>query len=435
MAERLEVAWPDPVCRVLIALEAAGHEAYVVGGCVRDLLLGRPVRDYDVATDATPDRVQALFPRTRLTGVKHGTVTVLVGDMAVEVTTYRVESRYSDGRRPDHVTFTPHLQLDLARRDFTVNAVAVSLRGEVVDPYGGRADLRCRRIRAVGDPELRFREDGLRLMRAIRFAAELGFDIEAGTLDGMHRAWERLKCVARERIGQEWMRVAASDWWRIAGLVASGPWLAAMPAPCGQLRAGFEALAADPAAAGRWQRWVTADSVPLPLPAVALATWIYAADSDATVAAEVARALAWPGALGRQAAAVAALARDDPAGWTPDRWREQLFAAGRTHVLAACTVLDVLKPGAGGPAVVERSPAGADHPWRTRLYQTYAAAQPLWSLQELAVDGGDLTALGFRGRAVGEALRRLARDVLSGTVANRREALLSRLEAYREDGA
>src|SRR5688500_5357446 len=162
-----------PALEVCRRLAAAGHQAHVVGGCVRDVLLGRPAKDWDVATSALPDDVQKIFRRTVPTGIAHGTITVLVGKDHVEVTTYRGEGAYSDARRPDHVVFGVTLEEDLARRDFTVNALAWDPIGRAVhDPFGGRADVAARVLRAVGAASARFAEDGLRIVRAVRFVAQ-----------------------------------------------------------------------------------------------------------------------------------------------------------------------------------------------------------------------------------------------------------------------
>ncbi len=166
---------------VLRKLEQAGFAAYFAGGCVRDTLLGRPVHDWDVATAARPERVQALFPRTVPTGIRHGTVTVLLDGGGCEVTTFRAESGYSDARRPDAVEFLSDLAGDLSRRDFTVNAMALDAAGNLTDLHGGRADLERGLIRCVGDPAARFSEDALRMLRAVRFSAQLGFSLEPGT--------------------------------------------------------------------------------------------------------------------------------------------------------------------------------------------------------------------------------------------------------------
>lgn len=231
MLRQLDI--PQDVLYICDTLRRGGHQAYVVGGGVRDALLGRSPKDWDVATDAPPERVQQLFPKTVATGIEFGTVTVLVGpgqraaeppaDPAsdgivgeanapgVEVTTFRGESGYIDGRHPDAVQFIGRIQDDLVRRDFTVNAIAYDpAQDVVVDPYGGRADLDDRLIRAVGDPDERFHEDGLRVLRAVRIAVELGFTIEDKTRQALRRHGDRLLQISRERIGQEWCRMLAA---------------------------------------------------------------------------------------------------------------------------------------------------------------------------------------------------------------------------------
>ena len=166
---------------ILDTLEQAGYEAYYVGGCVRDRLLGRPVHDWDITTSAMPEVVLALFGHCVPTGIAHGTVTVLLEDTGAEVTTFRTDGSYHDGRHPDRVTFVRSLREDQARRDFTVNAMAMDRRGRIYDAFGGQADLDRRLLRAVGDPETRFREDALRMLRALRFAAQLGFALDPDT--------------------------------------------------------------------------------------------------------------------------------------------------------------------------------------------------------------------------------------------------------------
>ena len=166
---------------ILQTLERAGFEARYVGGCVRDTLLGRPVHDWDIASQALPEDVLRLFPRCVPTGLQHGTVTVLLDGTSAEVTTYRLDGAYHDSRHPDGVRFVRSLADDLARRDFTINAMAMDLSGSITDLFGGREDLARGVIRCVGDAETRFREDALRMLRARRFAAQLGFALEAGT--------------------------------------------------------------------------------------------------------------------------------------------------------------------------------------------------------------------------------------------------------------
>ncbi len=183
---------------------AAGKRCYIVGGALRDSLLGRPVHDFDAATDALPDEVLKLFRKVIPTGIKHGTVTVLWKGFSIETTTFRRDMGYSDGRRPDMVHYGASLEEDLERRDFTINAMAWDpLDNELVDLHGGKEDLSRRLIRAVGDPRLRFDEDGLRPLRALRFSAQLGFEIEGSTLAAVPGALHRTRLVSHERVREE----------------------------------------------------------------------------------------------------------------------------------------------------------------------------------------------------------------------------------------
>jgi tRNA nucleotidyltransferase (CCA-adding enzyme) len=203
---------PPEILSVLARLGEAGHRSWLVGGAVRDLLLERPRTDFDVATPATPQQVMALFPKVIPTGIAHGTVTVLVSrDHPVEVTTFRGEGAYGDGRRPDSVTFHTDLDQDLARRDFTMNAMAFDpLGGALADPHGGQRDLQARLIRAVGQPRDRFGEDGLRALRAIRFAAQLGFALDPETQAAIRPALPVVRKVSQERVCQELSRLVAA---------------------------------------------------------------------------------------------------------------------------------------------------------------------------------------------------------------------------------
>ncbi len=198
---------PADAVRVCARLRQAGHPAWLVGGGVRDLLLGKQAVDWDIATAALPEQVTGLFRRVIPTGIEHGTVTVLQNGRGYEVTTLRGETTYSDGRHPDSVVFTAEIRDDLARRDFTVNAMAIDpTDGVLVDPYGGRADLEARLLRAVGDPAVRFAEDGLRPLRAARFCATLSFDIEHDTLAAIEPALSTYRRVSAERIRDEWVK-------------------------------------------------------------------------------------------------------------------------------------------------------------------------------------------------------------------------------------
>jgi len=188
---------------VLQTLEENGYEAYFVGGCVRDWHLGRPIQDIDICTNAHPGDVMRLFPDHVPTGLKHGTVSVKQGGYLFEVTTYRTESDYLDFRRPEHVTFVSDLHEDLARRDFTMNAMAMDQHDHLVDPFHGRKDLMDGVIRAVGDPAVRFREDALRILRAVRFSVQLGFQVEPQTKAAIEETANLLAHIAIERVREE----------------------------------------------------------------------------------------------------------------------------------------------------------------------------------------------------------------------------------------
>lgn len=196
---------PAQVDAALTRLEAAGFEAYVVGGCVRDNLMGRVPKDYDITTSALPEQTASVFAGAQIieTGMKHGTVTVLLDGEPLEITTFRIDGTYSDSRHPDAVIFTPSLTEDLARRDLTINAMAYSPRAGLADPFGGRADLTAQIIRCVGAPERRFREDALRILRALRFASVLGFRVEPETADALQAEAPLLKNVSVERVFSE----------------------------------------------------------------------------------------------------------------------------------------------------------------------------------------------------------------------------------------
>ncbi|WP_067935295.1 CCA tRNA nucleotidyltransferase [Alicyclobacillus kakegawensis] len=410
---------PDDVAGVMRTLLRHGSQAYLVGGCVRDGLRGQPVHDYDIATDARPDRIQQWFPRTFATGLRHGTVTVWTGKRPVEVTTFRTESAYSDGRRPDRVTFTDDLAQDLARRDFTVNAMAADVSGRIIDPFGGLSDLAQKCLRAVGDARHRFAEDGLRIVRALRFVSQLGFTIEPQTLDAMHQEARRLRSVSSERLGQEMRRMVQTQWWLAWPLCSAGPWLTVYPHPWPKwqraMREQTAAVGTTEAAKARFgQRWQT---VLLDLgwqhQWAAVSAWMFwlsrltGASADETV--EAVRRFAWPKQVGRDVQDMMSLAAEDPVDWSDRAWREALFGRPAALVGWVCFVCDALSPVAGN---------------RLAMFRDRLRTQPLHRLSELAVNGHDVAALGLRGEQVGSALRMLAEAVLQGEIENQRRPLL-----------
>lgn len=211
-AETISFPLDPGAAALLTRLHAAGHAAYAVGGCVRDSLLGQTPHDWDLCTSATPEQVLELFGKAHCipTGLQHGTVTVKHGGELYEITTFRTEGAYSDGRHPDHVAFVPDVKEDLARRDFTINAMAYNAEEGLIDPFGGQNDLAVGIVRAVGEPQRRFEEDALRILRLYRFAARFGFAIDPATGQAARALCRHLDCVSEERIAEELSRLLAA---------------------------------------------------------------------------------------------------------------------------------------------------------------------------------------------------------------------------------
>nr|MDA3852029.1 CCA tRNA nucleotidyltransferase [Spirochaetaceae bacterium] len=208
----MNIRYPKEIQKIAELLYKAGYDSYLIGGAVRDQLLGKPAKDFDLTTNALPQEVMKLFKRVIPTGLKHGTVTVLMGELSVEVTTYRVDGKYSDGRRPDMIQFTPSIHEDLKRRDFTINSIGYHIiDGKMLDPNGGLDDLSRGIIRAIGNPMERFDEDGLRSIRACRFAAQLKFTIDDNTLEGIKNSLNRIPGLSKERIFDELIKICKTE--------------------------------------------------------------------------------------------------------------------------------------------------------------------------------------------------------------------------------
>lgn len=420
---RLPSTWPDSVTKVLAMLIQAGYEAYLVGGCVRDLLRGEPVHDYDVTTNARPESVVQLFPHTLPTGIVHGTVTVIMDAFQVEVTTFRRESGYSDGRHPDVVDFHATLEQDLARRDFTINAMAIDVQGHLYDPYGGQQDLTTQVVRAVGDPTERFAEDGLRILRAIRFAAVLQFRIEPATYRAMITQAARIDSVARERIGQEFRRIAMGAWWTVAQDLGHGPWLQRLAEPWRQLQNGFRRLPASPRweslqeRLGSWNPWQIQGTM--------AALWCYAAElSDAHVHNWL-LGMAWERGQRNLVEDSVRCLRQEPAHWETYEWRQSLYEFGLMPVQIACTLLDSLND-----IESERSLGGAHWEDRISIFERFVATQPIWEVRDLVVSGQLIAELGASGPQIGSILKRLVEAVLKGEVENSTPELLALAKLY-----
>lgn len=211
MKEEVKINLPQEVEYILQQLELHGYEGFAVGGCVRDSIIGRNPQDYDVATSATPEQVKSIFSKTIDTGLKHGTVTVLIDKIPFEITTYRVEGKYINNRKPETVAFTGSLELDLSRRDFTINAMAYHPSKGLVDPFGGIQDIRARIVKTVGNANDRFEEDALRMLRAIRFSAQLGYDIETATLEAISMHHKLINNISGERIRDELNKILLAN--------------------------------------------------------------------------------------------------------------------------------------------------------------------------------------------------------------------------------
>ena len=209
--ERLSMRIPENAAVILKGLSEAGYEAYVVGGCVRDSLLGREPKDWDITTSARPEQVKTVFAHTIDTGIEHGTVTVMIGKEGYEVTTYRIDGEYEDSRHPKEVQFTSQLLEDLKRRDFTINAMAYNESRGLVDAFDGMGDLQKKVIRCVGNPKERFTEDALRMLRALRFAAQLGFEVEEQTFAAIRELAQTIEKISAERIQTELVKLLTSD--------------------------------------------------------------------------------------------------------------------------------------------------------------------------------------------------------------------------------
>ncbi len=210
---KIKIDIPNDAKEIIHTLQKNGYEAYVVGGCVRDSVIGRPVHDWDICTSATPSEMLEIFKDRKIieTGLQHGTVTVVVNGEPYEITTYRIDGIYSDNRRPDAVTFTDKLVEDLRRRDFTINAMAYNDEEGLIDPFNGMEDIKYKKISCVGRAEDRFGEDALRILRAIRFAAQLEFAIIPGTDWEIHKQYKNLENISIERINSEFCKIASSD--------------------------------------------------------------------------------------------------------------------------------------------------------------------------------------------------------------------------------
>ncbi len=427
---------------VLNQLKAAGYEAYLVGGCVRDFLRNVEPHDYDVTTSALPEEILQVFPGIPVieTGLKHGTVTVLFDGLSVEVTTYRVDGTYADGRHPDAVTFTRSLSEDLARRDFTVNAIAWSPDVGVVDPFGGGSDLDAGILRCVGDPTRRFVEDGLRILRGLRFSSVLGFSLEKSTETALRGSKDRLNSVSAERIREEFAKLLCgkdvlrilTDYPEVFGVFL--PELL----PCvgfdqhnfHHIYSVYEHLAQTVAA--------IPPAVPLRMAALlhdiakprcfssdehGVGHFYGHAAQSSEVADEILRRLRFSN---EERARIVTLIRhhDTPIEPSPTAVRRKLNKLGEPGFFDLLALIRA-----------DNSALAPEYHYRQAIYDTLEeiareilSEKQCFSLKDLAVNGVDLMSLGYQGKEIGDALQFLLDAVLDDQCANEKQALLSYLK-------
>ena len=432
---------PQEVRSLLARLESAGYQGWAVGGCVRDTLRGAVPSDWDVTTDARPERVMALFGERAIpTGLKHGTVTVCAGETHVEVTTFRRDGTYSDHRRPDAVQFSSSLEEDLARRDLTVNAMAMDLRGHICDPFGGQEDLSRRVLRCVGDPLRRLDEDALRIMRTLRFAAVLGFAIEPDTSAALHRRAPLLADIAAERILVEMNKLLTGE--HMASVLLAYPDVLGVFLPELLPCVGFDQRNVHHCY-DVWTHSVYAASAIAPDAVLRWAMLLhdigkpdcFTVDEHGTGhfyghparSAELAEAICRRLRMDKKSAQrIVTLVRwhDRDIPWTEKavaRAARQLGEDSLRQLLAVKRADNRAQSPLcrGRAADIDRAEA---------ILDDLLARQSCFSLRELAVRGNDLTALGLRGPAVGEALQKLLDAVMDGSVPNDRPALLAQAQ-------
>ena len=392
---------PEYALAVVERLESRGYEAYVVGGCVRDSLLGRQPNDWDVCTNALPEDVLRVFRRFHVikTGLQHGTVTVMSDKQPVEVTTFRIDGNYSDNRHPDAVSFVSRVEEDLARRDFTINAMAYSPERGVCDPFGGMADIERRIIACVGDPEQRFREDGLRIMRAVRFASTLDFSVDEATASAACRLSHLLSAISRERVYTEFSKLlcgvgsprvlrqfshvlnAAVPNLSESTFVSCAPQISKLPADP-VVRIAFLAASEDASSPGECADEVMAS--------------LKSSTAD------------------RRRARLLASERDLPLPETERGVRRLMSRMSHENIVAY--------------AAMHSACTGADGNAFALLYSDVRRADPCVSIKQLALNGNDVMELTpRRGGEVGEALAALLCRVVDGEISNTREELTREL--------
>ncbi len=433
---------PGEIRELLLRLEEAGHSAYAVGGCVRDALRGMEPQDYDLCTDALPEETEEIlrdFPILEV-GKKHGTVTVLTKRFPVEITTFRGEAPYSDGRHPDAVFFGVGLTADLARRDFTVNAIAYSPRTGIVDPFDGREDLSRGVLRCVGDPSLRFGEDALRILRALRFAATLGYSVDGETSRAMTACRARLRLISPERISTELKKTLAGQY---AGeVLLSYPEIVSEILPPLASCVGYDQKNPHHAFDLYTHLCKTVSALP-PDPILRLAGLLHDVGKPAVAVTDEAGIRHFPAHAEKGREIVASLLtrlrfsssekdravslirfHDGVIHETEQALRRRLNRFGQDFL----TDLILLQKADGAAQTHDPTFRREHYEELFRIMNKVISESECFSLRDLAVNGHDLLALGKEGKEVGEALTLLLDAVIDGRVENNREALLRYLK-------
>lgn len=390
---------PKYVRQILFALQARGHLAYLVGGCVRDVIMEITPQDWDICTSALPEEVLELFPGSMPTGIRHGTVTVVIGSKSSEVTTFRTEGDYRDHRRPDSVTFVSDLITDLSRRDFTMNAIALSADGMIADPFDGVSDIAKRTIRCVGEPKLRFTEDALRMFRALRFSARLGFTIEYDTMQAIEQCAPLAAELAPERVRDEIEKILLTTRPETMSAAISFGLMKKYISGAGWKTPNFADIADMPRKA--LTRWVAF--------AIMLRKYGYIPS-----ARDFLMQLRLDGRTIRCCADAEVLLSQEPPR-DDLGWKKILNRYGVDTVTCAVQTYAVIY--------------GID---REKELKNILKSGECFSLKHLAVTGDDLLALGLKGPELGEMLKFLLEYVMEYPDNNKREILLE-LAKYSEE--
>ncbi|HIX89886.1 MAG TPA: HD domain-containing protein [Candidatus Agathobaculum pullicola] len=440
------ISLPAHAARAIAQLENAGYETWAVGGCVRDSLRGAAPHDWDLCTAAKPAQMQAVFAGERVleTGLKHGTLTILTDAGPLEITTFRADGSYSDGRHPDGVRFVPDVTADLARRDFTVGAMAWHPKRGLCDPFGGRDDLQSGVLRAVGDPDARFQEDALRILRGVRFASQLGFAVETQTAAAMRRQVGQLACVAAERIREELTGMLCGRF--VIHALRDFPDILTAVLPEFSPMVGC----AQQNPYHLYDVWEHSARAVGQVPAEPCLRWAMllhdcgkpackTVDENGVghfyghprvsrdIAASLMRRLRFSS---EQTTRILLLVEqhDRPLGDSDKLVRRRLVQIGQARFR---DLLAIKKGDAVGQGTHPENVAAL---WETeRRMNTALAQDACLSLRQLAVNGNDMTALGLRGPAVGAMLHSLLDAVVDGTLDNTRQALLAHTCARMEE--